>query len=58
MEDHAASEDGRPVLATARPARVFLIIAIALLLLKLLLVSQREMVTETYDAERWRSESG
>ncbi len=53
MEDHAASEDGRPVLATARPARVFLIIAIALLLLKLLLVSQREMVPETDDAESY-----
>jgi hypothetical protein len=43
--------------ATASLARNFLIIAVALLLLKLLLVSQREIVTEPNDAEGYVSAS-
>ena len=48
---------GAPEPATASLARNFLIIAVALLLLKLLLVSQREIVTEPNDAEEYVSAS-
>ena len=48
---------GVPGSATASLARNFLIIAVALLLLKLLLVSQREIVTEPNDAEGYVSAS-
>ena len=41
----------------ATPARVFLVVAIVLFLLKLLLVSQREMVPEQHDAEAYASAS-
>jgi hypothetical protein len=53
----AVPEAERPERATARQARVFLIIAVALLLLKLLWVSQREMVPEQHDAEAYASAS-
>lgn len=46
-----------PKLATARPTRDFLIVAIALLLVKLLLVSRREILTDQYDAEAYVSAS-
>ena len=46
-----------PKLATARLTRNFLIIAIALLLVKLLLVSRREILTDQYDAEAYVSAS-
>ena len=48
---------GAPGACDSRQARVFLIIAIALLLLKLLWVSQREMVPEQHDAEAYASAS-
>ena len=53
MDDNALPHEDRPELANARRSRNFLILAIALLLLKLLLVSQREMVPETDDAESY-----
>ena len=53
MNDNALPDEERPELANARRTRNFLILAIALLLLKLLLVSQREIVPETYDAESY-----
>ncbi len=57
MDGHAVLEEARPELATVRPVRNFLFVAIALLLLKLLLVSQREMVPEQHDAEAYVSAS-
>jgi hypothetical protein len=57
MNIDAGPEAERLERATARQARVFLIIAIALLLLKLLWVSQREMVPEQHDAEAYASAS-
>ena len=48
MSSEAVPETGRS--SSATPARISLIVAIALLLLNLLLVSQREMVPEEYDA--------
>jgi hypothetical protein len=53
MDTEAVVETELPEPARARLTRNFLVLAIALLLLKLLLVSQREMVTETYDAESY-----
>lgn len=57
MNGHAAPEAERPEPATASLVRNFLVIAIALLLLKLLLVSQREIVPEQHDAEAYASAS-
>ena len=50
MDNDPIAEVGPLKPATARLTRNFLIIAVALLLLKLFLVSQREMVTEEHDA--------
>jgi hypothetical protein len=55
MSSEAVPEVGRS--KPAMPGRVFLVVAIALLLLKLLLVSRREMVPETHDAEAYASAS-
>jgi hypothetical protein len=55
MSSEAVPEVGRSKPAT--PARFFLVVAIALLLLKLLLVSRREMAPETHDAEAYASAS-
>ena len=57
MNGDAAPEAERPEPATASLVRNFLVIAIALLLLKLLLVSQREIVPEQHDAEAYASAS-
>jgi hypothetical protein len=57
MNGEAVPEAQRPGPETASLVRNFLIIAIALLLLKLLLVSQREMVPENHDAEAYASAS-
>jgi hypothetical protein len=57
MNGDTASEAERPEPADSGPARNFLIIAIALLLLKLLLVSQREIVPEQHDAEAYATAS-
>jgi len=57
MDAVAVLEAERPERATGRRARVFLIVAVALLLLKLLWVSQREMVPEQHDAEAYASAS-
>jgi hypothetical protein len=57
VDSEAAAEAEPPKPATARPTRNFLIIAITLLLLKLLLVSRREMVPERMDAEGYASVS-
>jgi hypothetical protein len=51
VNDEAVLEAERREPATAHPVRNFLIIAIALFVLKLLMVSHREMVPEPYDAE-------
>ena len=56
-ERRTRTGSGLPGPATASLARNFLIIAVALLLLKLLLVSQREIVTEPNDAEGYVSAS-
>jgi hypothetical protein len=53
MDENALPHEDRPKLANARRTRNFLILAIALLLLKLLLVSQREIVPEADDAESY-----
>ena len=55
MSSEAVPEVARSKPVT--PARVFLVIAVALLLLKLLLVSRREMAPETHDAEAYASAS-
>lgn len=57
MNGEAGPEAERPESTTASLARNFLIVAIALLLLKLLLVSRREMVPERMDAEGYASVS-
>jgi len=57
MNDVGVLEAERPERATARRARVFLIIAIALLLVKLFLVSRREMLPEEYDASEYAQAS-
>ena len=57
MNGEAGPEAERPEPATASLVRNFLIIAIALLLLKLFLVSRREMVPERMDAEAYASVS-
>lgn len=57
MNGEAGPEAERPEPTTASLARNFLIVAIALLLLKLLLVSRREMVPERMDAEGYASVS-
>lgn len=56
-ERRTCTRGGVPGPATASLARNFLTIAVALLLLKLLLVSQREIVTEPNDAEGYVSAS-
>lgn len=55
MSSEAVPEVGRS--KPAMPARFFLVVAIALLLLKLLLVSRREMAPEAHDAEAYASAS-
>jgi hypothetical protein len=57
MEGEAVAEAelGKP--ATARLTRNFIIVAAILLILKLLMVSQREMVPEQHDAEAYVSAS-
>ncbi len=57
MNSHTVPNVAPPDSITARPVGSFLIIAIALLLLKLLLVSRREMAPETHDAEAYASAS-
>jgi hypothetical protein len=57
MNGDTASEAERPEPADSGSARNFLIIAIALLLLKLLLVSQREIVPEEHDASEYAQAS-
>lgn len=57
MESEAVAEAGPREPATARLTRNFLIIALALLLVKLLLVSRREILTDQYDAEAYVSAS-
>jgi hypothetical protein len=57
MSVDASPETERSERAAARRTRNFLIIAVALLLLKLLWVSQREMVPEQHDAEAYASAS-
>src|SRR5271167_2164659 len=57
MNDEAELDAQREKPAAANRAPRFLVIAIALLLLKLLLVSRREMVPETHDAEAYASAS-
>jgi hypothetical protein len=57
MNSHTVPNVAPPDSITARPVGSFLIIAIALFLLKLLLVSRREMVPETHDAEAYASAS-
>jgi hypothetical protein len=48
-----SEEAGESKVLAARLSRIFLIVAVSLLLLKLLLVSRREMITEGYDAEAY-----
>jgi hypothetical protein len=50
-EEVVEAEPSKPT--TAHPMRNFLIIAIALLAVKLLLISRREIVPEPYDAEEY-----
>jgi len=57
MSVEASPETERPERAAARQTRTLLIVAVALLLLKLLWVSQREMVPEQHDAEAYASAS-
>ena len=57
MNGEAVPEAERPGPETASLARNFLIIAIALLLLKLFLVSQRDIVPERHDAEAYATAS-
>jgi hypothetical protein len=57
MSGRTVPDAGRPDSQTARPVRSFLLIALVLLLLKLLLVSRREIITEARDAEAYVSAS-